>query len=171
MVLTRLKLAWRYKYLLWTIPLNILARVLPIGAAFVQKLRGVAVGKDVHLSNSVFIDEMEPGLITIEDHVTIGPGAIIMAHNNYGIFLHPYLGPREIAPVKIGKGAFIGTGAIVLSGVTIGEGAVVGAGSVITKSVPPYTIVAGVPARKIKKLKKKFAERVSHREHFANSFR
>jgi maltose O-acetyltransferase len=54
------------------------------------------------------------------------------------------------APVKIGDDVWIGARVIILPGVEIGNGAVVGAGSVITKKVDPYTIVAGIPARKIR---------------------
>jgi len=53
-------------------------------------------------------------------------------------------------PVKIEDHVWIGTRAIILPGVTIGEGAVVGAGGVVTRDVPPYSIVAGFPARVIK---------------------
>ena len=53
----------------------------------------------------------------------------------------------------MGNDCWIGAGVIILSGVTIGECSVVGAGAVVTKDVEPYTIVAGVPARKIKDIK------------------
>ncbi len=53
--------------------------------------------------------------------------------------------------VTIGHDVWIGHGAIVLPGVTVGTGAVVGAGGVVTKNVPPYTVVAGVPARPIRR--------------------
>ena len=53
--------------------------------------------------------------------------------------------------VFIGSDVWIGYGAIILSGITIGNGAVVGAGAVVTKSVPPYTVVAGNPAKEIRK--------------------
>jgi acetyltransferase-like isoleucine patch superfamily enzyme len=52
-------------------------------------------------------------------------------------------------PVSVGDRAWIGFRAIVLPGVTIGEGAVVGAGGVVSRDVPPFTIVAGNPARPI----------------------
>lgn len=55
--------------------------------------------------------------------------------------------------VKIKDDVWIGAGAIILSGVTIGECSVIGAGAVVTKDVEPYTVVAGVPARKIKDIK------------------
>nr|WP_018353650.1 acyltransferase [Longispora albida] len=51
------------------------------------------------------------------------------------------------APVTIGDRVFLGANATVMMGVTIGEGAVIGAGAVVTKDVPPYTVVSGVPAR------------------------
>ena len=54
-------------------------------------------------------------------------------------------------PITINDNVWIATGAIVLPGVTIGEGAVVGAGSVVTKDVEPWTVVAGNPAKFIKK--------------------
>ena len=58
--------------------------------------------------------------------------------------------PLVVKPITIGDGVWIGARAIVLPGVTIGEGAIVAAGTVVTKDVPPWTVVAGNPARKIK---------------------
>jgi acetyltransferase-like isoleucine patch superfamily enzyme len=55
-------------------------------------------------------------------------------------------------PVKINDRVWIGFNSIILKGVTIGEGGIVGAGSVVTKDVPPYTIVAGNPARVIREI-------------------
>lgn len=57
--------------------------------------------------------------------------------------------PHKRGPIKIGDRVWIGSGATILHSVTIGEGAVVAAGAVVTKNVEPYSIVAGVPAKKI----------------------
>jgi acetyltransferase-like isoleucine patch superfamily enzyme len=56
-------------------------------------------------------------------------------------------------PVKIGDGADIGVGAVILPGVEVGEGAIIGAGSVVTKNVPPYVISVGNPARILRERK------------------
>ena len=53
----------------------------------------------------------------------------------------------EIRPVRVGDWADIGTGATILPGITIGKGAIVGAGAMVAADVPPFAIVAGVPAR------------------------
>ena len=58
-------------------------------------------------------------------------------------------------PVRICRKAWIGAGATILPGVTVGENAVVGAGSVVTRDVPPMTIVAGNPAKIIRKIDEK----------------
>jgi acetyltransferase-like isoleucine patch superfamily enzyme len=62
--------------------------------------------------------------------------------------------------VLIGNDVWIGTKAVILSGVAIGDGAVIGAGSVVTKHVPPYSIVAGVPAAVVKS---RFSESICRR--------
>ena len=52
---------------------------------------------------------------------------------------------------KIGNDVWIGNGAIIINGITVGDGAIIGAGAVVTKDVPPYTVMAGVPAKPLKK--------------------
>ncbi len=60
--------------------------------------------------------------------------------------------PRVTGPIRVCRNAWIGAGAIVLPGVRIGECSVVGAGAVVTADVEPFTVVAGVPARLIRRL-------------------
>ena len=60
---------------------------------------------------------------------------------------------KIMKPVLIGNNVWVGCRAIILKGVTIGEGAVVAAGAVVTKDVPPFTLVAGNPARVIREVK------------------
>ena len=57
---------------------------------------------------------------------------------------------HELLPVRVGNDVWIGAGAVVLNGVSIGDGAIVGAGAVVTKNVPPYAVVVGVPAKVLK---------------------
>jgi acetyltransferase-like isoleucine patch superfamily enzyme len=68
--------------------------------------------------------------------------------------------PVEAKPIHIGRNVWIGFDACVLPGVTIGEGSIVGAKSVVTESIPPFTIVAGNPARIIREIST--AERERH---------
>lgn len=58
---------------------------------------------------------------------------------------------EEKSKTTIGNDVWIGNGAIVINGVSVGDGAIIGAGAVVTKDVPPYSVVAGVPAKVIKK--------------------
>ena len=56
-------------------------------------------------------------------------------------------------PVKIGDDVWIGRRVIILPGVTIGDGCIIGAGAVITKDIPPYSVVVGVPAKVVRRRK------------------
>ncbi len=91
--------------------------------------------------------------LSIEDNVGWGPGAKVLGSEHTGI-------PKDIPviktdllikPVKICRGSDIGTNAVILPGVTIGAGAIIGAGAVVTKDVESYSVVAGIPAKTLRK--------------------
>lgn len=89
------------------------------------------------------------GGLTLGARVGVGPGVRIITsvHQEAGRELPVLFSPIEMAPVVIEDDADLGVGSVVLPGVTVGRGAVVGAGAVVTADVPPYAVVAGVPAK------------------------
>ena len=88
------------------------------------------------------------GDITIEGDVGIGPGAKVLTSTHDDAGRGPVMfGELRFAPVVLEAGCDIGIGAIILPGVRIGRGAIVGAGAVVAQDVPPFAVVAGVPAR------------------------
>jgi len=92
------------------------------------------------------------GEITFGDNVLIAPKVIIWGRDHcYKRDQLMNKQPYNRKPIKIGNDVWIGACAIVLKGVTIGDGAIVAAGAVVTKDVEPYTIVAGNPAKMIKR--------------------
>ncbi len=94
---------------------------------------------------------MAAGGITIDDDVQIAANVQLIS-NNHDLDNRSVITCR---PVHICRRAWIGAGATILPGVTVGENSVVGAGSVVTRDVPPDTIVAGNPARIIRKIENK----------------
>ena len=95
----------------------------------------------------------DQGGIYIEDNALIGHNACLLTLNHNEdpqkrANLHP-------APIKIGKGAWLGSNVTVLPGITIGDGAIIAAGAVVTKDVEANTIVAGIPAKVVRKVNEK----------------
>lgn len=103
---------------------------------------GVTIGAHSVINQKCRLDGR--GGITIGSNVSISAEVTILTADHD--LNSPQFAGRE-KPVVIGDRVFIGTRAMVLPGVTIGEGAVVAAGAVVTRDVPPYAIVGGVPAR------------------------
>jgi acetyltransferase-like isoleucine patch superfamily enzyme len=125
------------------------------------------IGAGVFIGEQAFIQGRFDGRCVIGDHVWIGPQSYLDARD---LVIGDYVGwapgaralgsvhtgmpstvpivqtDLVIEPVRVGPWADIGVNAVLLPGVTIGQGAVVGAGAVVTKDVPPFAIVAGVPA-------------------------
>lgn len=89
--------------------------------------------------------------ITIGDGCAIARNVLIMDFDAHQIIYEDGTTNKVTAPVTIGDSVWIGAGATILKGVTIGDNAIIGAGSVVTKDVAPNSIVAGNPAREIRK--------------------
>jgi acetyltransferase-like isoleucine patch superfamily enzyme len=120
-----------------------------IGAC-VEIQKNAHIGANCKISSHTFICE---GVI-VEDHAFIGHGVMFIndkyprSANEDGSLQTE--ADWKVVSTYVRKGASIGSNATILCGITIGEGAIVGAGSVVTKDVPPKTIVAGNPAKKIR---------------------
>lgn len=132
----------------------------------------ISIGKGVRISNNVVIAPYG-GSIEIQENVFVGPFCVLYGHGGLRIghdtliathtviipanhsFDNPSTPiakqPLEMKGIIIAEDVWIGSGAKILDGVTIGKGAVVGAGSVVNKTVDEYSIVAGVPAKKIRR--------------------
>src|SRR3954454_18917641 len=122
---------------------------------FVEIQKGASIGKNVKVSSHTFICE---GVI-IEDNVFVGHN-VSFINDKYPRATNADGSPQSEADWKVvktlvKKGASIGTSSTILCGVTIGENAIVGAGSVVTRDVPDGAVVAGVPARMMKKMEAK----------------
>ncbi|MBC8181588.1 N-acetyltransferase [candidate division KSB1 bacterium] len=119
---------------------------------FVEIQKGAKIGNNCKISSHTFICEG----VTIEDDVFIGHNVTFIND----IYPRATSGDGKLqteddwkcVPTLIKKGASIGSSTTLLCGITVGENAIMGAGSVVTRDVPPDTIVAGNPARVLKKI-------------------
>jgi acetyltransferase-like isoleucine patch superfamily enzyme len=129
--------------------------------SFVEVQKNAKIGQRCKISSHTFICEG----VTIEDYVFIGhnvtfindaypratiPGGTLQTEKDW-----------KVEPTLVKKGASIGSGSTILSRVTVGENAIVGAGSVVTRDVPANAIVAGNPARLLRKLGQQMTEEAS----------
>jgi len=115
--------------------------------AFVEIQKNAFIGARCKISSHTFICEG----VTIEDEVFIGHG-VMFTNDIYPRATNPDGSAQseadwEVVETRICTHASIGSNATILAGITVGEGALVGAGAVVTKDVPPFAIVAGVPAK------------------------
>lgn len=104
------------------------------------------IGNHVWLGPQSYFDARD---LVIEDYVGWGPGAKVLGSEHTGEPADVPIIQTDlvIRPVRIGAWADIGVNAVILPGVTVGKGAIIGAGAVVTSDVPPFAIVAGVPAK------------------------
>ncbi|MFH1539270.1 MAG: acyltransferase [bacterium] len=115
-------------------------------------LPGLHIGNSCFIGNGVHFDLADE--ITLSDNVTISDRVLVLTHLKVGYSDHPlqkYF-PAFSSPVIFKDGCFIGANSTILAGVVIGSQAFVAAGSVVKENVPPGVLVAGVPARVIKKI-------------------
>ncbi|WP_034528686.1 DapH/DapD/GlmU-related protein [Secundilactobacillus oryzae] len=114
-------------------------------------------GRNLHIGESVFINAnamfTDLGGIYIGDHVLIGPNVTIASVNHRMVPADRR--NLDLASVHIHNNAWLGANVTVTPGVSIGENAVVAAGAVVTRDVPDNMVVAGVPARMVKKIDEK----------------
>lgn len=120
-----------------------------IGAqAFVQGRHDgtCVIGDNVWIGPQAFLDARD---LFIGEFVGWGPGAKLLGSTHSGLPVDVPIIRTDLAikPVRIEDWADIGTNATILPGVTVGKGAIVGAGAVVVEDVPPFAVVAGVPAR------------------------
>ena len=118
--------------------------------AFVEIQKNARVGKNCKISSHTFICEG----VTIEDGVFVGHN-VTFINDKFPRATNQDGGLKtesdwKVEPTLVKKGASIGSGATILGNLVIGENAIVGAGSTVTGDVPPYSIVAGNPARYIR---------------------
>lgn len=95
----------------------------------------VHVGENVNIQSMVYL----PHLTWIDDNVFIGPN-VIVTNDRYPV-------SRRLSGVRIGRGAVIGAGAVLIAGIEVGENSIIAAGSIVTKDVPANSMVMGAPAR------------------------
>lgn len=104
--------------------------------------KNISIGKDSIIGEFSILDGRDK--LQIGDHVDIA--SEVMIYNSEHDINDKYFSPI-LAPVVIDDYVFIGPRAIILAGVKVGKGAIVAAGAVVTKDIPPYAIVGGVPAK------------------------
>lgn len=118
---------------------------------FGAEIRGswnLTLGKGCIVGDQCILDSRREG-------IEIGENVNISSNVSFYTDSHDYNDPYfrassdKVGGIKIGNRAWIGPNSVILHGISIGEGAVIAAGSVVTKNVPPYTVVGGIPARKI----------------------
>ncbi|GAB1217363.1 hypothetical protein ATERTT37_006602 [Aspergillus terreus] len=124
-----------------------------------RSLFGRASG-DVYIEPPLFVDYgltvLDCGLVTIGDHVEIGPNVNIITgeHETDIEARRAHRGLEFTREIIIGNDCWIGANVTILGGVTIGEGSSVGAGSVVKRDVPPFSVVVGNPARVVRSARK-----------------
>ena len=107
-------------------------------------------GRDVYVAFGSWL--MAAGDITVEDQVLVGPYCVLVSSSHSRANSSFRFGPPEPAPIRVGRGAWLGAHVVVTGGSTVGAGTVVGAGAVVTKDLASDVVAAGVPAKPVRAL-------------------
>jgi maltose O-acetyltransferase len=157
--------AWMWWEAMWRWMPGRIGRLIrvPLYKPFLRKSGRVWIPEHVHI--------FEPWKLEAGDHVRLGRYGVLTCTGGIRLGNNVMMGPMVVlvttshsfdddtpmwsqgltaAPIEIGDDVWIGTGVTITGGVTIGRGAIIGAGSVVTKDVPDFAIVGGVPARVIR---------------------
>ncbi|MCT7952290.1 gamma carbonic anhydrase family protein [Ancylothrix sp. C2] len=118
--------------------------------------------------NAVLRGDVES--IHIGEHTNIQDGAILHGDPGHPTILEEYVtvGHRAVIhSAHIERGCLIGIGAIILNGVRVGQGSIIGAGATVTKEVPPYSLIVGIPGKKLRDITpEQAAELIEHARHY-----
>ena len=120
----------------------------------IEKGADFGTGKGIAIGNysGIGVNCKVRGPLTIGEYVMMGPNVTILTHTHNIERTDIPMGQQgmRVAEVVIGNDVWIGMRVIIMPGVKVGDGAVIGAGAVVTKDVPAFTVVGGVPAKIIK---------------------
>ena len=130
---------------------------MPYSKWRVKALRalGHSVGKGVYIPSDLTITQNftgNRGALYLGDRVSLAPKCILILVSHPNSSAIRKIIDYKPSFIRIEEDSWIGAGTIILPGITVHKGAVVGAGSVVTKDVPPYTVVAGNPAKILRQL-------------------
>ena len=129
---------------------------------------GVLIGRDTGVYDGSFFELGPRGSVTIGDYCSV-VGAIIASNGDVRIGDHTFIAHRVViadtpdvvpsptagaASIEIGRNVWIGAHSVLLGGARIGEGSIVGAGTIVDSDVPPYSLVAGNPARVVRRVER-----------------
>ena len=137
----------------------------PWGGArkWLQRKRGVKIGKHVHWGTNIVVDNSYPYFVVIEDGASISGNDYFLAHSK-PMEYHASCIRSYVSPIIVRKNAWLAVNVTVLPGVEIGEGAVVSAGSVVSQDIPPFTVASGNPAKMVADISKILRRNYSEEE-------